>query len=517
IGQFDLIVNNGLPVTDPTPLVLCDDLGEENDGVTAFDLTVKNNEITNGVLTQGVSYFLTEEDAQNNENRIDPETAYVNVDANGNPINPQILYVRVEDSNSACISFTTLTIQVVPNPVPVDPEPIGLCDVTEITGPGDGVEIFDLTIREPQILNGNNWTLGYFESYGDAVNLENEIVAPEVTAYQNTGNPQIIYVRATNPSSACFEIVELELIVNPMPDDTAIVSPLIGCAFDGSETAVFNLETKDAEILGGQPQPLFEVSFYLNAIDAENRTNSIVNTTTFQNTTNPQTIYTGILNTETDCYMGGVQSFELIVQPGAIAATPAEPFIICDNLAPSDGFAEFDLGDTTNQQVSDLRAEILAGQDPSIFLLTFHETLGEAEAGTNAIVFPYVNIINPQIIYVRVTNDSNMDEPKCYAVVELILKVEQLPDVVLDDEYRLCVDENGNPVPEVEGSPSPPVIDTGLDPALYTFQWDLDGVIIVGETGPSIIAVQGGVYTVLVTELSSGCEITASATVIVSS
>src|SRR5690606_7087370 len=124
---------------------------------------------------------------------------------------------------------------------------------------------------------------------------------------------------------------------------------------------------------------------------------------------------------------------------------------------------------------------------------------------------------NPQIIYVRVTNDSNMDEPKCYAVVELILKVEQLPDVVLDDEYRLCVDENGNPVPEVEGSPSPPVIDTGLDPALYTFQWDLDGVIIVGETGPSIIAVQGGVYTVLVTELSSGCEITASATVIVSS
>src|SRR5690606_21025385 len=62
IGHFNLVVNSGLPITDPTPLVLCDDLGEPNDGITTFDLTVKNGEITNGVMTQGVTYFLTEED-----------------------------------------------------------------------------------------------------------------------------------------------------------------------------------------------------------------------------------------------------------------------------------------------------------------------------------------------------------------------------------------------------------------------------------------------------------------------
>src|SRR5690606_8761398 len=206
-----------------------------------------------------------------------------------------------------------------------------------------------------------------------------------------------------------------------------------------------------------------------------------------------------------------------IVQLGGIVNSPAGPFIICDNLAPSDGFAEFDLEDTTNQQVSDLRAEILAGQDPSIFLLTFHETIGEAEAGENALVFPYVNNINPQRVYARVTNTGNVFEPRCYAIVELILKVEQLPDIVLDGEYRLCVDENGNPIPQEEGGPSPPVIDTGLDPSLYTFQWDLDGVIIVGGTGPSVIALEGGEYTVTITELASGCESTATATVAVSS
>lgn len=513
IGHFNLIVTNGLPITDPTPLEVCDDLGEPNDGFTAINLTVKNNEITNGVLTQGVSYFETEDDAQNNTNRIPNETAYINIS------NPQVLYVRVEDSESSCLSFTTLTVRVLSNPNPVKPEAIELCDINVIIppGPNDEVEIFDLTIRESQILNGNNWTIGYYESYDDAVNENNPISPLETSAYQNISNPQIIYVRTTNPTSLCFEIVELELIVNPLPDDTAIVSPYIFCSSDGSEIGLFNLETKVGEILGGQPQPPFEVSFYLNAIAAANGSPRIVGTTTFQNTTNPQIIYTGILNTETGCYVGGVQSFELIVQPGAIAITPAEPFVICDNLAPSDGFAEFDLDDVTNQQVSDLRAEILGGQNPADFSIAFFETIEGAESNVGAITFPYVNIINPQRIYVRVTNEMNLVEPKCYSIVEMILKVESLPDVLLDGEYRLCVDENGNPIAAEDGGMSPPVIDTGLDPNLYTFQWDLDGVILVGQTGPSIIALQGGVYTVTITELASGCESTASATVIVSS
>ncbi|QQX77931.1 MULTISPECIES: T9SS type B sorting domain-containing protein [Aequorivita] len=519
VGSFDLVVTEGLPITDPEPWAKCDDLGVPFDGTALFDLTSRNAEITNGVLTQGVHYFETEQDAQEGQNPIDPDTAYANTS------NPQVLYVRVEDSNSGCIAYTTLTISVVANPSPVAPDPIELCDVTVIVPPGpyDETELFDLTVREAQILNGNGWTLGYYESYDDAVNQNAEIVAPELTAYQNTSNPQTIYVRTTNAASLCFEIVELELIVNPLPDDTAVVSPYILCAPDDSEIGVFNLETKVGEILGGQPQPPFAVSFYLDPADAESGDNAIVNTTAHQNKDanndpiNPQLIYTGILNTETGCYIGGLQSFELIVQRGAVAVAPAEPFVICDNVAPSDGFAEFDLGDLSSQQVSDLRAGILAGQDPAVYEITFHETVGSAEAGAPAIAFPYTNIINPQRIYARVTNTANPFSPQCYAVAEVILKVEQLPEVLLEGEYRLCVDENGNPIAEEEGSPSPPVIDTGLDPALYSFVWELDGMILVGENGPSIIALQGGAYTVSYTELATGCEGTAGTTVTVSS
>lgn len=520
VGSFDLVVSSGLPIVDPEPFVKCDDLGLPFDGTTTFDLTEKSAEITDGVLTQGVLYFLNEVDAQDNINAINPDTEYENVE------NPQIIFVRVEDSNSECIAFTTLTLKVVSNPEPVKPAAIEICDVNVIIPPGpyDEVELFDLTIREGQILNGNtNWDLNYFESYDEAVNQNGEILDPDRTAYQNISNPQIIYVRVTNPDSTCFEIVELELIVNPLPDDSADISPYIICAADDSEIGVFNLENKASEILGQQTNPPFEVKFYLTKDDAENQNQAIVNTTAHQNKDalnnpiNPQTIYVGILNTETGCYIGGNQSFELIVQRGGIAVAPTEPFVICDNLPPIDGYAQFDLEDLSNQQVSDLRAGILAGQDPTIYGITFYETVEEADLGINPITFPYTNIINPQRIYVRVTNDDNQYEPKCYAVVDMILKVEQLPEIFLDGDYRLCVDENGNPIIEEEGSMSPPVIDTDLDPALFTFVWDLDGVIIPGETSPSIIALQGGVYTVTYTELASGCDNSVSATVSVSS
>src|SRR5690606_27438550 len=152
--------------TDPTPLEVCDDPGQQNDGTATFNLTLKNGEITNGVLTQGVSYFLTEADALANENRIDPETAYINTS------NPQVLYVRVEDSDSSCISFTTLTVRVLINANPMAPDPIELCDYDVVLPPGpyDEIEIFYLTVREAQILDGSTLTLHNCESYENAVN-----------------------------------------------------------------------------------------------------------------------------------------------------------------------------------------------------------------------------------------------------------------------------------------------------------------------------------------------------------
>ncbi len=511
-GHFTLVVTDGPAINEPTPLEICDDLGEPNDGFAVFDLTVKNPEITGGAPGLGVTYFLTEQDAIDNVDRIDPDHAF------GNTENPQRVYVRVLDGNSGCIAYTHLLLRVLPNPQPATPAPLVLCDENIVVGPGpdDGVELFDLTLREAEILHGGSWDLTYYESYNDAVEGDPATAIQDPASYPNTGSPQTIYVRATNPATGCFEIVELQLIVNPLPDDSAEISPFIHCEF-GTELSLFDLTEKIPEILGPLQSRLdFEVTFYLDPVDAETGTNPIQNVEQhwnrdrFGTTENPQMVYPRIAYRDSGCAIGGVQSFELIVQEGAVATAPAEPFEICDNLPPSDGFAEFDLEDFSIQKVVDLRNEILGGQDPLVYSLAYYESMEQAIEGIEPIVFPFVNTINPQVIYARVTNEDNIYEPQCHEIVEVILKVNELPGIFLEEEYTLCVDANGNPM----GGGT--LIDTGLDPDLYSFEWMLDGVLLPGENGPSTAAVGPGEYTVIVTDLSTGCQAWATTTVVVS-
>jgi gliding motility-associated-like protein len=510
LGEFELQVLLGPVLIQPTAYTLCDDLGEVNDGFTVFDLTIKNDEITGGDPNLDVRYYETQADADNDVNEIDPDTAYTNTD------NPQTLYIRVTDGNTDCYDTTiTLTLRVESNPTPGQPDDLRLCDDND---PGDEIEVFDLTQVEPQVIGTSDWDVSYHESYQDAFDNVNAIVAPD--AYSNISNPQTIYVRVTNNNTpeGCFEIVEFDLIVDPLPDDTASIEDEIVCEIGSDGVYIFDLTAKIDEILNGQDPAIFEVSFYETDVDAAAGINAIVNPGDYQSdgSVSPpgQAIWVGILNSDTGCYIGGVQHFYLQVLEGAQAFEPSFPYAICDNLGSNDGIGEFDfiLFDSNIHGI-DIREEILGGQDPAIYLVSFHETEEDAQANVNPLPDLYVNLINPQIIFIRVTNGDT----DCYAVTELILKVEELPIVNLEDQYRLCVDANGDPLPSEEGEPSPPVIDTGLDPSRYTFVWELDGEVVVGEIFAFITATQGGEYTVTVTEIDTGCQATATTTVVVSS
>jgi gliding motility-associated-like protein len=328
----------------------------------------------------------------------------------------------------------------------------------------------------------------------------------------------------TNVDS-CFEIVELELIVHPLPDSSGAVAPFIICEVGSDGIAAFDLTTKDSEVLNGQDPLLYGVTYYRNDLDATSNLNPIVNSTTFQNTSNPQTIYSGITQLETGCYIGSMLdvvtneysiSFDLEVLEGATATSPAAPYVICDNTDPNDGFADFTLynlpGDPDPDPLADaLMSEIMGNQTGLPYELSFYETFEQADVGDPMMSLGqvYTNTINPQFIYARVTNiDTN-----CYEVAEVILKVEQLPVITLEEMYRLCVDINGNPIPEEEGEMSPPLLDTGLDPNLFDIVWEYPGGTVFG---PSIVAIEGGTYTVTYTEIATGCSATASTTVTVS-
>ncbi len=507
VVSFVIEVRDPPLAAQPVPFTKCDDLGEPNDGFTEFDLTEKDDEIAGPPMPGlNVSYYVTQEDAEDGINPIDPAIAYTNI------MNPQTIYVRVDNQGTDCNALTTLNLRVVPNPEPVVPDALVVCD----QDPNDGMATFNLTDSAPQILNGANWDLAYYLSYEDAVDQMNEIT--NTMAYPNISNPQIVYVRATNDMSVdmCFEIVELELRVDPLPDASADVTPFVICQAPNTGQTFFDLTTKEGEILGTQDPALFEVTFYENQDDADNQFDPIPNPTNYPNTSNPQDIFVGIQNIDTGCYIA-IQVFEIEVIDGAIANNPAEPYAICDNTDPNDGFADFTLEDPDPaSQAQQLRNEILAGNDPAgDFTLTFHESLENAETGVNPLGVLYTNIVNPQVIYARVENDA-MDND-CFAIAEVILKVEQLPILTLEEEYRLCVDADGLPIEAESGGPSPPVLDTGLSPDDYTFSWELNDTTIIGEVGPSILAVQEGVYMVTVTERVTGCMQTYTTTVILSS
>jgi len=185
-ATFTLTVHSAPAINAPTPLTLCNEM-LPNDGLTTFDLTTKNNEITGTCLGCTVEYF-----QQGDNNPIAMPTAYVNTTS------PQTLTVKVT-SVEGCTSFTTLTLKVLPLPLSVELPNLFSCD-----------GIFDLTENssffEPTAI------VTYYITIADAANNVNPIVNP--TAYYSM--PGSVWARVSlitaNPDEpVCYTIVEQKL------------------------------------------------------------------------------------------------------------------------------------------------------------------------------------------------------------------------------------------------------------------------------------------------------------------
>ena len=510
-GSFIIRVELPPTAVQPTPLELCDDLGESpGDEITEFDLTVKNNEITGGNPSWSVTYYETQADAQAGTNAIPDPMAYTNTSVGGNPANPQTLYVVVTDTDTGCVDFTTLTIRVLPNPTPTPSDQLPELELCDDINTGDGVEEFDLVNTdnlEVIILNGElGVTATYYEDPDDAEAGVNAI--PDPTAYTNTQSPeQIIYVRVTNDITGCFTLVNFTIRVNPLPDVVA-VTDFIACEVNNDGFYDFDLTTKDAEVLNGQDPAEFTVTYHETQADADNLMNALVSD--YTNTTNPQQIFVAITNNTTGCSIS-TQSFNLEVQEGAEANSDMDPILyqICDDNVEDDGDPS---NDSAQFDLSTQDGFVLDGQDPASYTVSYYATLEDATLGVNPLPNLYENLTNPQVIYARVDNDTldgtGADTSICFAVAELTLQVNPLPLFDLEDSYILCVDTNGTEVIDV------PVLDTGLSEADYSFEWSFNGTVLPGETGSSLTPSQGGLYSVTVTNNATGCQSSDSAEVI---
>ncbi|WP_412987905.1 choice-of-anchor L domain-containing protein [Pontimicrobium sp. IMCC45349] len=497
--SFEIIVHLPPEPVQPTPLEECDDdYYDDADELFAFDLTVKDNEIIDGNASWVVTYYETAADAQADTNAIPDPTNYTNTSVDGNPANPQTLHVRVTDTDTDCYAFVTLTIRVLPNPTPSqDPADLELCDDNNS---GDEQEEFDLTVNEAYIINGEaGVTATYHETQEDADAGTNAIATPD--AYINTATPvQTIYVRVTNDVTGCYTIVTFDTIVHPLPVATAMPS-FIACELNTDDVYDFDLTSQDEAVLNGQDPSIFEVTYHLTQADADLAENALQSP--YTNISDPQTIYVNITNTITGCQITTV-TIDLEVHEAAQANQDLPVFEECDDNVETDGDPS---NDSVQFDLTTQDALVLMGQDPASYTVTYYATLEDADGFVNPLPTLYENVVNPQTIYVRVDNDTMIDDgtgnmvdsSACYEVAELVLQVNPLPVFDLDDEYLFCINTNGTEVVDQA------VMETGLSETEYSFVWTDETGVVVG-TGSSYAPVTGGNHSVTVTNIATGCN-----------
>lgn len=174
----------------------------------------------------------------------------------------------------------------------------------------------------------------------------------------------------------------------------------------------FNLEQNTPIMIGTQTG--VTVTYHRNPNDGLTGANPITNTTNFQSTQNPQTIYARITNNFTGC--STTENFTISIEnPISI---PNDRFEICDDLTDGDdqnGLATFNLTEVTNA--------IMDGQDMTGLTVSYFRSIADASTDFSPFSSNFSNSIpNQQSIFIKV-EDAN----GCSEVKEIFLIVKPVP------------------------------------------------------------------------------------------
>lgn len=403
-------------VTPLEDLIVCDD--PTNDGFATFDLTVNGDLALDGQTGIIVSYHLTQADALSGNNPIP------NPDAFDNTVNPQEIFVRFSlVIDPLCIRVESFFLRVEVQPVIPMIDDLIQCDDPS----NDGFAIFNLSSQNGIIINGQtNVAVTYHTTLMDAENQTNPITNPN--NYQNISNSQTIYVRLTNTlATECFDTAEFEIFVEDVPIIENELEDFIICDDQGNDgITTIDLTINETLAIGVQTQ--VTVTFHLNETDAMTGDNPIPNPDGYTNTSSPQTIYIRIVQDgDTLCFTIDSFIIEVFDQP---LIPPLEDAAFCDD-SSNDGFLIFNL---TTQET-----DILSGQGN--FVITYHNTIDDAQNNTNAISDPvnYQNTTSPETIYVRLENPLN---PNCFDLGIFDIEVLTIDPPQILPELLLCNEGN---------------------------------------------------------------------------
>jgi len=163
-------------------------------------------------------------------------------------------------------------------------------------------------------------------------------------------------------------------------------------------------------------------------------------------------------------------------------ANPATDLEVCDE----NNFSTFTLSQKT--------PEILGSQSPSLYIVTYHATLDDANNNENSLPSSYTSTANPQTIYARIQSQGG----DCFDTTDFKLIVNKKPNLKEDENVAYCKNSYPQTITLHAGNLSPSVN--------LTYLWS------TGATSQAIEVNQSGVYTVTATT-NFGCESTRTITV----
>ncbi|WP_242204328.1 T9SS type B sorting domain-containing protein [Aestuariivivens insulae] len=236
-----------------------------------------------------ITYHKTTSDAQN-------RTGVLNYAYTNQTAFDETIYARIENKlHTDCYSISD-PIHLIVDPLPAFSNTTLIqCDEDGVV---DGRTIFNLFEAKGELTNQlPNRSVWFYTNIKDAENGTNEIQNP--INFQNTNNPQSIYVQVVNNTTLCFEVAELILEVSTTRMDDYVAPAL--CDEVGSEDGIneFNLTDIEADMqaLNGFTYPITFYETYNDALLEQNVLEmSYTNTTPYS-----QTIYARAENNNA-CY-----------------------------------------------------------------------------------------------------------------------------------------------------------------------------------------------------------------------
>ena len=412
---FNLIVNTLPVVADFAELLQCDD---DLDRVSTINLTEAEISVSTNYLNETFTYFETQADAILGTPQVIDKLRYpVNRTANA--------WVRtISSENCYRISKINLEVEAAADVDYYKNFPSVCDDFLQEDGTDgtlnsdtDGITNFDFSQANTDVLAffppalQPDLEISFFETKEDRTAVINAIA--DISNYRNIGYPsnvtkQTIYFKITNKNNNnCNGSGELYLKTDPVPianqpaDIELCDSTNDGDGSNGIAQS-FDLDSQTSIILGTQNSADYKVTYHLSKTDANsgNDPQSSLFTNTIRDL---QTIYVRVTDNKTSCFTDH-NSFNVIVNPIPIANFVTDIEICDDN---SDGSARNGFSQSINLQGQ--TDEILGTQDPTIYSVTYHHSLLEAQNGSNVLGTPYSNTIPyKETIYIRIYNSLTM-------------------------------------------------------------------------------------------------------------